>query len=159
MLTYQIQKCTLRCARSGRELQTGERFYSVLYDRGDTLVREDISQEAWQGPPEGAFSFWISKVPPKEQARRLHVDDEVLLDCFQRLTGEADPQKVRFRYVLALWLMRRKRLRFEDVRVDDGHEVLLLSCSRTRTRFEVLNPQLAEQQLAELQDEVLRLLT
>lgn len=158
MTGYQIQNSSLRCARSGRELHPGERYYSVLYDRGLTLEREDISKDAWQGPPADAFSFWIGKVPPKDQARRIVIDDEVLLDCCQRLAGETDPRKVSFRYIVALLLMRRKRFKFEDAESWDGQEVLLLRDSRTRAVHRIVNPQLTEQQLADVQDEVQKVL-
>jgi hypothetical protein len=158
MTGYQIQNSSLRCARTGRELQPGEKYFSVLFDRGLTLVREDVSKDAWQGPPTDAFSFWMGKVPPKDQARRLHIDDEVLHDCFQRLAGETEAQKVNFRYIVALLLMRRKRLKFEDAEVFEGQEVLLLRDSRTRAIHRVANPQLTEQELADVQEEVQKVL-
>jgi hypothetical protein len=158
MTGYQIQSSNLHCARTGRELQAGERFYSVLYDRGATLVREDVSKEAWQGPPTDAFSFWVSKAPPKDQARRLVIDDEVLFDCLRRLAGDNDPQKLSFRYIVALLLMRRKRLKFADAETWEGQEVLLLRDSRTRAVHRVVNPQLTEQQLAAVQEEVEKVL-
>jgi hypothetical protein len=156
-MEYQIQASTRRCARTGRELRPGERFFSVLYDRPGGLVREDISAEAWQGPPEDAFSFWQTRVPA-EPAKRLQIDEELLLDCFTRLAAESEPAKVNFRYVVALLLMRRKRLRFEEVAVADGCEFLLLRCPRTRQLHRVLNPQLTDEQMSQVQDEVHKVL-
>jgi hypothetical protein len=158
MTGYQIQDSTLRCARTGRELQPEEKYYSVLFVRDNAFVREDISLDAWQGPPDDAFSFWRARVPPRGQTRRIVVDDEVLLDCLNRLADELDPPRLNFRYVLALLLMRRKRLKFEDVKTEDGQEYLLLRCSRTRTLHRILNPQLTEPQIAGVQDEVQKIL-
>jgi hypothetical protein len=155
---YHIQGSTWRCARTGRELRPGEKVYSVLYDRGAVFEREDIGVEAWQGPPEGAFSFWLGRVPPKEQARCPQVDENLLFDCFSRLAGETDPRKIAFRYVLALWLMRKKRLKFESTARRGEQDVLVLRCGRTRQTHEVADPRLTEQQVAEVQDEVQRLL-
>jgi hypothetical protein len=158
MTDYQIQPNTRRCAVSGKELQPGAKFYTVLLDQGGKFVRQDYSSEAWQGPPEGAFSFWVGRVPPPEAGRRPRINDELLLDCFNRLQGETEPNRVSFRYVIALLLMRRKRLKFDRVEADGEREVLHLRCSRTGTAYEVINPRLTEDEMVAVQDEVFRVL-
>jgi hypothetical protein len=158
MTDYQIQPNTRRCAITGRELQPGERFYTALLEDGDTFQRKDYCSEAWQGPPPGTFSFWSGRVPAEQGNRRPPIDDELLLDCFQRLEGQTDPARVNFRFVLALLLMRRKRLKFEDARREQAHEVLILRCTRTGATSEVVNPQLTEEAMAAVQDEVFRVL-
>ena len=157
MIDYQIQPSTRRCSVTGRELKAAERYYSVLVDEGGTLVRRDYSREAWQGPPAGAFGFWQGKVAGPA-ARRPPVDDELLLDCFGRLEGESEPGRVRFRYVLALLLMRRRRLKFEEARREGTQEVLQLRCTRTGARHQVVNPALSDEELEEAQDDVFRAL-
>jgi hypothetical protein len=158
MTDYQIEAITRRCAATGRELRPGEKFYTALLDVDGKFVRRDYSGEAWQGPPAQAFSFWVGRVPPQDQARRPRIDDELLLDCFQRLQGQAEADKVNFRYVIALLLMRRKRLKFEEARTAAGQEILCLRCGKTRTLYEVLNPRLTEEQMAAVQDEVFKVL-
>jgi hypothetical protein len=139
-------------------LLPGEKFYSVLYDRGAAFVREDICAALWQGPPPDAFSYWRGRVPEHDQPKRIEVDDALLLDCLERLAEDHAPQKINFRYVLALLLMRRKRLKFEEVVYRDGQELLALRCPKTRKLHHVLNPQLAEEQMADVQDEVMKVL-
>jgi hypothetical protein len=158
MNEYQIQPSTRHCAVTGRELQPGEKCFTVLLDDGGTLVRRDYSADAWQGPPEGAFSFWAGRVANPEVRRKAVIDDDLLLDCFRRLDGEADPGRVRFRYVVALLLMRRRRLKFEEARREGRQEVLVLRCMRTGTRHPVVNPGLTEEEMAVVQDEVFRAL-
>jgi hypothetical protein len=158
MNDYQIQPPTRRCAVTGRELRPGERFYTALLEDGDKFRRVDYSSEAWQGPPPNAFSFWCGRVPPQEGPPRWQVDEDLLLDCLQRLAEQKERSKIAFRYVLALLLLRRKRLHFEEVRQEQGQEVLYLRCSRTRERYEVVNPGLTPEELAATQEEVFRLL-
>jgi len=153
-MNYEIKANSLRCAITGRELRPGEKFYSVLYDRGATLERQDYSAEGWQGPPADAFSFWMGRVPNKGTGTRLHVDEEALFDFFQRLTDETEPRKQNFRYILALLLMRKKRLKFEGVRTENEAECLILRCARTHRTYKVVNPHLSEEELASVQDEV-----
>lgn len=157
MTEYQIQANTRRCAVTGRELQPRERYYSVLLDEGGRWQRRDYSAEAWQGPPAGAVGFWCGRIPAGE-ASRPPIDDELLVDCLQRLQGESEPARVSFRYVVALLLMRRKRLKFEATRREGDRELLLLRCPRTRSLYTVLNPRLSDEELAAVQDEVFKVL-
>src|SRR5436309_450626 len=120
MTEYQIQPITRRCAATGQELQPGSRYFSVLLEQGGKLVRLDYSGDAWTGPPPGAFGFWAGRVPSPEQGRQTRMDDEMVHECFLRLQDEVEPARVNFRYVLALLLMRRRRLRFEQVRREGG---------------------------------------
>jgi hypothetical protein len=158
MTDYQIEANTRRCTVTGRELRAGEKFYSVLLDEGGKFHRRDYSSEAWQGPPEGAFSFWSGRIPAGDEVRKPRIDDELLVDCFQRLEGATDPARIRFRYVVALLLMRRKRFKFEEARNEGDQEVLTLRCARTRATYQVTNPRLTEDEMAAVQDEVFKVL-
>ncbi len=154
MIDYQLQPSTRRCSVTGRELRPGERYYSVLLDEAGKFIRKDFSAEIWQGPPPAAFSFWAGKVPESSDLRRPPIDDEMLLDCFQRLEGQTDPARLNFRYVVALLLTRRRRLKFEEVVKVDGQEVLCLRCARTGARHRVVNPSLTEEEMSVVQEQV-----
>lgn len=158
MTDYQIQANTRRCAATGRELRPGEKIYTVLRDQGGQFVRQDYAHETWAGPPADAFSFWAGRVPAAEGDRKPRIDDELLMDCFRRLEGQTEPARVNFRYVLALLLMRRKRLKFEEARVEDGQEVLSLRCARSRDKYRVVHPRLSDEETAAVQEEVFKVL-
>jgi hypothetical protein len=157
MTDYQIQASTRRCAATGREINPGERYYSVLLDEGDHFTRHDYSPEGWQGPPDNTFSFWQSRMPASGAPRRPPIDEELLLDCLARLEGESEPGKQAFRFVLALLLVRRKRLRIEDAGRDGEQEVLTLR-DRAGVRYRVIDPGLPDEELECVQDEVFRVL-
>src|SRR6516225_3775292 len=144
MTDYQIQANTRRCAVTGRELRPGERYFTALLDVDGRLIRQDYSNEAWQGPPPEAFSFWTGRIPAQEESRRPRIDDDLLFDCFQRLEGQTESDKVNFRYVVALLLMRRKRFKFEEARKENDQEILLVRCVKTRNAFRVVDPRLTE---------------
>ena len=158
MTDYQIQPHTRRCTATGRELQPGERYYTALLEEGDQFVRQDFSSEAWQGPPAGAFSFWTGRVPETNEPNKPRFDDDVLEECFTRLEVQTEPSRLNFRYVVALLLIRRKRFRFEQTIEEDGIEKLQMSNIRTGDRHLVMNPQLTDEQMAEVQSEVFRVL-
>jgi hypothetical protein len=155
---YQIQAASRTCARTGRTLQPGESFYSVLYDRTGQWAREDISQEAWTGPPTEAFSFWRAKMPPEGPPKKPMLDEEMLWSCFSRLHETQDPKQLAFRYVLALLLLRKKRLRFEEMRREGSQEWLLVREPKQKKLYQVLDPRLTETQIGEVQEELETLL-
>jgi hypothetical protein len=158
MIDYQIQPSTRRCSLSGRELRPGEPYYSVLLEEDGKFVRKDFSVEAWQGAPEGAFSFWKGRLTTPQGKRRLPIDDEMLVECFGRLEGQLEPSRLRFRYVVALLLMRRRRLRFEQTEQDGSQEVMWMRCTRTGARHAVVNPGLTDEELATVQEDVFQAL-
>lgn len=157
-MDYQIQPSARRCVITGKELKPGEKYFTVLLEENHKLVRQDYSEEAWQGPPQGAFSFWKGHVPSSNAPHRPQIDDEMLLDCFHRLEGQTEPDKLHFRYVVTLLLMRRKRLKFEDVKTLHGEEFLVVYSTRDKNKYEVFNPHLTEEQIESVQDEVFRIL-
>lgn len=122
MADWEVGRTSGRCAASGRELAEGEEFYAVLFDRNGTLERVDYSFDSWTGPPEGAFCVWKSRVPVREKKKVVWVDDEVLVNLFTRLADEEDEFKIRFRFVLALLLMRKRLLKYEQTMRDGERE-------------------------------------
>jgi len=156
--SYPIQGHTRTCAATGRALQPGEKYFSAVFEEAGHLVRKDFAADAWPGAPENALAFWTGKVPALNQKRRLTFDDDLLMECFERLADDADPNRTQFRYVVALLLLRRKRLRFEDVRRDQGQEYMQLRCAKSNATFEVLDPHLSEADISAVQEEVFKLL-
>ena len=158
MTDYQISSTSRQCSLTGRELKVGERYCSVLLQEGGSLVRKDYALDAWKQPPEKAIGYWQSRVPAATAPKRPPVDDEMLVECLGRLEGSTDAEAKRFRYVLALFLMRRRRLRLEDTRREGGEEVWLMRCTRSNTRFQVVDPALSDDELESVQEEVFRVL-
>jgi len=147
MAEWDVAKMSGRCAVSGRELAEGEEFYAVLFERPDGFERLDYSLECWQGPPEGAFCYWKSRVPVREKKKRVFVDDETLIHFFLRLADAQDPVKVGFRFVLALILMRKRLLKYEETIRDNGNEYWQMRLVGEQSIHRVLNPQLDDEKI------------
>lgn len=159
MTDYEIQGPTRVCAATGRELKPGDRFHAVLSLQGGRLVRSDFAFDAWPGAPAESVADWTGRVPADNRPVRPVFNDDVLLGCFERLKESADADGLNFRYVAALLLMRRKRLRFEDVARDEaGRDVLRLKDLKGGTIHQVVDPRLTDEQTAAVQTEVFRVL-
>jgi hypothetical protein len=129
--SYDVQKTSGVCLSTGRTLEPGEDCYSALIDvpaaereGGDDLGmrRVDVSTAAWEGGfrPPHLFSFWKTTVPLPSEKKKTFVDDAVLLNLLRRLEDATEPQRLAFRYVVALILMRKKLLRYDGTdRRDD----------------------------------------
>jgi hypothetical protein len=159
MTDYPNSTAIRTCAATGRALRPGERYHGVLAVDGSKLVRSEFSLEAWNGPPAGAFGHWMGRVPTGgDPQRRMPIDDDMLVECFHRLDGAAEPEKLNFRYVVGLLLMRRKRFKFDDVVKNDDGESLILRDVRTNVKHTVRDPGLTEEQMNAVQTEVFQVL-
>ena len=156
---FDIQGPTRLCTATGRELKAGERYFAALVDDAGKFVRKDFAAEAWPGPPANTVAFWTGRVPASDKPRKPTFNDDLLLDCFNHLVGSVEPGRVNFRYVVALLLMRRKRLKFEDVRrADDGAHVLVVRDAKSGARHEITDPRLGEVEIEAVQAEVFQVL-
>lgn len=156
---WELQRSVGQCAATGRVLGEGEEFYTVLFEEGETFRRLDYSTEAWQGPPEGSFCHFKTRMPVKEKAKRLLVDDELLINFFLRLADEQEPARVRFRFVLALILMRKRLLKYQgSEKTPDGDEVWTMTLSRDQSSHRVANPRLTDDQIEDVSRELTAIL-
>ncbi len=159
MADYEIQGPTRICAATGRELKPGDRFHGVLIEEAGKLVRKDFAQDAWPGAPDGCLADWVGRVPLGDKPRKPVINDELLLECFDRLKASNDPDGWNFRYVAALLLMRKKKFKFEDATRDEaGRDVMVVRDSRGGAVHHVIDPRLSEEQVAAVQAEVFRVL-
>ncbi|HEY3242024.1 MAG TPA: hypothetical protein VGM03_01620 [Phycisphaerae bacterium] len=147
MDAYEIARPSGRCHVTGRELAEGEAFYAVLFEEGEGFRRADYSLEAWSGPPAGSFCHFKSRVAVKTHKRKLLVDDDILINFFERLGAETEPLRVHLRFVLALILLRKRLLKYEDTaRGEDDTEVWMMRLKDGALQ-RVVNPRLTDDQV------------
>jgi hypothetical protein len=144
---WEVEPARGRCAETGRVFQQGEEFYTVLFENGESFRRVDYSPDAWQGPPEGCFCHFKSRVPVKEKRKKLLVDNEILVSFFTRLADQTDPLREQFRFVLALILMRKRLLRYDKSAKEQGREVWHMTLMTDRSEHRVANPRLTDEQI------------
>ena len=110
---FAISKCTRRCAVSGRGLEPGEAFVSVLLPRGDEVVRLDIADSEWKGPQPETIGWWKSRMPDAATRKLRPAPNGVLLDALSGLLER--PGKEALAYLLSLLLVRRRVLAEEEI--------------------------------------------
>ncbi len=150
-MDYQVKPVGRTCVATGRELVAGETCHSVLVEQDGETIRLDFSEEGWNGPPEGCLAEWTTTVPEFDQKPKA-IDLESLMRYFEQLCEDANPAHDQLRYVLALLLLQKRRLRLEDPRTDeDGNAFLQFIGSKSEGPFEVPDQQLSEEEIVSLQ--------
>lgn len=154
MAEWEIKKTLGRCFGTNRQLAVGEEYYAALVQTEAGLERRDFGAEYWEAQKPQVFCFWKSHVPNPQQKPKLFVDDAMLMAFFDRLATETEPEKLNFRFVLMLVLMRKRKLKYDSSRKEDGREIWLLRVVGEDRTEEVVNPNLSEDQIGQLSEQM-----
>jgi len=150
---YKIDASSRHCRACGRIFQVNEEYYSAVVETAqeNLLARHDFCDPCWKPPEGGYFSHWKTHVPePGPDLRRgpRLIDMGRLMELFEHLADSEDVQARRFRYVLALVLMRKRRLKVvESRRLKDGGEELTLRETGTQRTHAVSAPPVTEDEI------------
>lgn len=161
---YEIGHAHGVCAQTNQPLAPGDRFVAVVAENPDgSLARADYSLAAWEGgarPSGQVFAAWRTTVPQPGDRPKPLVDDDELMDMFEREVPEDDGSRLAFRYLVALVLIRKRRLVYEGGRPADAKRgtrgVMLVRPKVTKASgenpdvIEVIDPGLSDEQAAEL---------
>jgi tRNA U54 and U55 pseudouridine synthase Pus10 len=159
---YKIEASSRQCHTCGRVFVVQDDYYSAVVEMAeDQFVRQDFCPDCWN-PEHSYFSFWKTRVPRAEAPSRgpRFVDMERLLQLFQRLEEQEDGEAQRFRYVLALVLMRKRRLRLlssRRLKGGSGEELTVREVGAGR-EYVVTCPSLSETELAGVADRLREIL-
>jgi hypothetical protein len=149
-----IDKPLGQCCATGRRLEPGEEYYATLVQTEQGFARRDFCADYWVEHKPQVFCHWKTKLPRPDQKKRLFIDDDMLMAFFDRLAAETEQEKIHFRFVLALVLMRRRRLKYDSSRTEDGKDIWRLRITGTQDFVEMVNPNLDESQVAQLTGQI-----
>jgi len=152
---YDIAKATGKCARCGRELRPGETFITALRRKPGELLREDCCPSCWDSggadDTSDILGTWRGVVPHPEEKRKLFVGDDTLIDLFANLEGAEAAEKVDFRFVLGLLLMRKKQLVYEATEsTSEEADVWRVRIKGRQDRFHLRDPHMDEAKIVEV---------
>ena len=151
MADWEIKKTLGQCFGTGQAFAVGQEYYAALVQTETGLERRDYSIEYWNAERPAVFCFWKSRMPNPEQKKKLFIDDEMLMAFFDRLAEESEIEKINFRFVLTLILMRKRKLKYESSVIDNaGQEVWTLRVTGQDRFVQVVNPHLNEDQIEQL---------
>ncbi len=161
--SFSLGRFTSVCAATGRALVPGEPIVATLCDAttddpaGHEFARRDFALEAWNSGqrPQGMVCFWRTTAPEPDQRRRLLVDDETLLELFDRLDGDDRANRKAYRWLLCLILLRKKLLRHVRVEREGDQERWMVrkrGTDDTAPLIAVVIPLIRDESLQELSE-------
>ncbi len=151
---WEINKPLGQCYGTGREIEPGEDYFGALVETGEGLQRRDFCVDYWESEKPDVFCYWKTRLPHPNQKKQIFVDDDMILAFFERLEKETEQEKVNFRFVLALILMRKRRLKYDATRFEDDKEIWRLRIAGDKQIVEVVNPHLDEEQIEQLSSQI-----
>ena len=156
---WEIEKPLGQCWGSSRKIGYGEEYFAALVETDEGLQRRDFCAEYWQEQKPEVFCYWKTKLPDPDEKRQIFIDDEMLMAFFERLADETEQEKINFRFVLTLILMRKRRLKYDSSKTEDGKETWRLRVVGSDKEFvDVINPHLDEEQIEQLSSQLSQIL-
>jgi hypothetical protein len=155
---WEIDKPLGQCCGTGKKIECGEEYFAALVETSQGLRRRDFCADYWQQQKPDVFCYWKSKLPSPSQKKQIFVDDEMLMAFFERLAEETEQEKINFRFVLALILMRKRRLKYDSSNIEGAKEVWRLRVVGDKQTVEVANPHLDEEQIGQLSAQISQIL-
>jgi hypothetical protein len=161
-IEWNIAKAGPHCCLCNSGFAVDAPYFSALLQEPSGLTRKDYCGNCFQTQrPAEVFYFWKTQVPAEDpEARKAWkqrpvVDIDYVFDFFKRLEGEAGPQKVAFRYILALMLTRKKIL-VSDSRTSlpDGSSAQIFAEKRGGQKHTVVEPSLSEDEISSVSAEL-----
>ena len=154
MSDWDIHRPLGQCCATGQKIEVGQEYYAALVESDEGFQRRDFSVQFWENERPSVYCFWKTRLAEPNQKRAVFIDDQMLTAFFERLASETDPERIAFRFVLALILMRRRRLKYDTTVTDNGAEVWRLRWVGQKDTVDVVNPHLDEQQIAQLSQQI-----
>lgn len=147
------------CAACGHAFAVLEPFVAYLYELpaagpsredGPAFERRDycVACPPPSDPP--PIAHWRTRRPEPSQRRAMPFDREGVLRVFEDLESATESDRLRFRFVLALLLWRRRVLKFDETRQAPGGESWRFHLVGGERRYDVLRPELDDEQIERL---------
>lgn len=143
-MDYRLKPLGTTCAATGEPLLPGEKVMSVAIATNEGpdggFERKDYSRTGWEQVGEevsqNCLAQWQAVVPPPIR-KKPGLDPDEQMARFEQLTEEDAPHQAALVYVLALWLVRKRRLKMEGSFEEDGVERLKVVGMRGEGTFEI----------------------
>jgi len=157
--TWRVQKCAKQCSQCEKAFADKETLFSKLtFDAGE-YVRLDLCKRCWDKDDAGLSSWqttFIVPPPPEEEAVKKENAESLL----RRLIAKENEEDLNAIFILTVMLERKKILAEKDVKSsEDGRKLRIYEHKKTNESFMVVDPQLKLDELEQVQEQVVALLS
>ena len=154
MADWQIEKPLEHFWATDRKIEPGEDYYAALVETDGGFERRDFCSEYWEASRPEVYCYWKTRFCGPDEKKNIFIDNEMLLAFFERLEGESDSQKIEFRFVITLILMRKRKLKYISSVIEGERELWTLKVAGQGTEVRVENPHLQEDRIEHLTDQL-----
>jgi len=151
---WEIDKPLGQCCGTGKKIGYGEEYFAALVETEGGLARRDFCADYWRQQKPDVFCYWKTRLPRPDEKKHIFVDDEMLMAFFERLEKETEQEKINFRFVLALILMRKRRLKYDSSKIEGDKGIWRLRIAGEKEFVEVTNPNLDDEQIKQLTSQI-----
>lgn len=128
----------------------GTIFHAFLYETQQGYERRDYCLTCDPPTEPATLGSWRTRRPQPTVRKAAVFDREAVLGFFQRLSKAERPEQIQFRFVLALLLWRKKVLKFDSTQTLEGQEHWRFLLPVTQESYDVLKPELDEEEIEKL---------
>ncbi|MBI2899016.1 MAG: hypothetical protein HYY17_02455 [Planctomycetes bacterium] len=153
MEDWKVERRKKRCTVCERVFASEEELCSCIVEAEGAFSRRDLCLACWERRTSEPFSFWRTRMP-RIRERKLE-DIGAMVEFFKRLVAapSEDPLRRKITYLVALILMRKKRLKLAGVRA----AALLVEKSWDGDVAEIPEPAIGDEELQTLRVEMEKL--
>ena len=163
--TWHVRTRGRECAATGEKFTEGQKIVTALFPDPESsgYVRKDFCETAWNerdGDLEPCFSHWRTVfTPPPANDTAPPVTKQSAEDLLRSLVEEDQEHTENTRYILAVMLERQKLLRETDSQPTAGGILRIYEHRKTGEVYIVKDPNIPLNQVEEIQNEVIQLLS
>lgn len=144
---WKVEKGRQECSDCGADLEPGDPFFSALRQEEGDFQRVDFCSDCWKSERAADFfCFWKSRRPESEGQQT--VGPAVLLDLLEQMRHPSNRREKALRFVLALYLSRKKILTLQQE--GGGNDHLVFEAAKGEQQYHVEPVDLGEEERAEL---------
>ena len=148
------------CVATNEVILPDEHFITALRETPLGFERLDIKLSAWDAfDRSGIVAHWKMTMPRAEAKKKLFVDDAALCDLLERLQDVESVEKQCFRFVLALILMRKRLVIYENTRFENEKEIWTMRLRGKEASFDLIDPKPTDEQIAAVKDQLGQILS
>ena len=166
MSTWKLGRRHAACVSCEREFEDGESHFSELLVDGESIERSDRCSRCWDelleresdaGAHDPTGRLWWRARRRVERKAGLAVDLEGLEQVFHLLGSRSETKPLELRYLIALLLLRKRRLFLVRAVVRQGSELLILRRPRRTEELPVQVFEFSPERMEELRGELAKL--
>jgi len=156
VVNWEIGKARKSCSRCNRKFESVIEIYSGIVQEGENFVRLDFCAACWENEKQEFFSYW--KTSAHESAKGKKEEDiKALTNFFKALSKNYDDsnlKKAKIRYIIALFLLRKRQLKMVTTSRKGDNEYLTLEKSWDGENIEILAPLIGEEEFDSIKKEL-----